>query len=174
MSCTSYTLSGLNIGCKNSVGGIQKVWLAPFDNVAWTITSNTAKTPATASFKVYKVRKASSSMTSTFNFSENSGSYFTTEVSMNFLGMDNSKRSEIMAMSQGRTTGAVKDANGKYWAIGVDRPLESSAGTGETGTAMTDANQYTITLSADSKELPYEITDATMIAAIEAITVASA
>ena len=71
----------------------------------------------------------------------------------------------------GQTTGIVKDNNGKYWAIGVQHPLEGNAGTGETGTATSDANQYTVTISVDEAELPYEITDATTIAALEAITV---
>ena len=34
-SCTSYTLSGLNAGCKDSVGGVAKIWLADFEAVKW-------------------------------------------------------------------------------------------------------------------------------------------
>jgi hypothetical protein len=70
----------------------------------------------------------------------------------------------------GQCTGVVKDRNGKYWAIGVENPLEGASGTGETGTAAADANQYTVTISVDDAELPREITDATTIAALEAIT----
>ena len=69
----------------------------------------------------------------------------------------------------GQCTGVVKDRNGKYWAIGVENPLEGSAGTGETGTAIGDANQYTVTISVEETELPYEITDATMINDLEVV-----
>lgn len=140
-SCTSYTLSGLNAGCKDSVGGVAKVWLADFSEIRWTIDSNHLATPdATTSFKVYNLRKGAASMTSTLAVNDNAGSYFTTEVAMQFLKMENAKRLEVMAMLMGQCTGVVKDRNGKYWAIGVENPLEGSAGTGETGTAASDAN----------------------------------
>lgn len=169
-SCTSYTLSGLNAGCKDSVGGVAKVWLADFEAVKWTIDSNHLATPdATTAFKVYNLRKGAASMTSTLTVNDNAGSYFTTEVAMNFLKMENAKRLEVMAMLMGQCTGVVKDRNGKYWSIGVENPLEGSAGTGVTGTAASDANQYTVTISVDDAELPREITDATTIAALEAI-----
>lgn len=171
-NCTSYTLSGLNAGCKDSVGGVAKVWLADSASVEWTIdtSTHTIKPDATTGFKVYNLRKGAASMTSTLNINDNAGNYFTTEVTMNFLKMETSKRIEVMAMLMGQATGIVKDRNGKYWAIGVDNPLEGSAGTGETGTASSDANQYSVTISVDDAELPMEITDASTITALEAIT----
>lgn len=172
-SCTSYTLSGLNAGCKDSVGGIVKVWLADFEAVKWVFkdTTYTPSTNDTSAFKVYNLRKGTASMTSTLTVNDNAGSYFTTEVTMNFLKMENNKRLEVMAMLMGQCTGVVKDHNGKYWAIGMENPLEGSAGTGETGTAASDANQYTVTISVDESELPREITDGQIITALEAIKV---
>ena len=110
-------------------------------------------------------------MTSTLTVNDNAGSYFSTEVTMNFLKMETSKRLEVMAMLMGQTTGVVKDNNSRYWAIGINNPLEGSAGTAETGTASSDANQYTVTISVDDAELPMEITDSTTITALEGITV---
>lgn len=175
-NCTSYTLSGLNAGCKDSVGGVAKVWLADSAAVEWTIVpdasnGDTIKPDSTSAFKVFNLRKGAASMTSTLTVNDNSGNYFTTEVVMNFLKMETPKRVEVMAMLMGQSTGIVKDRNGRYWAIGVDNPLEGSAGTGETGTAASDANQYTVTISVDEAELPYEITDSAIISALEAITV---
>ena len=171
MNCTSYTLAGLNAGCKDSVGGVAKVWLAEQSAVTWSIDPSTftAKPDATTSFKVYNLRRGAASMTSTLTVNDNAGSFFTTEVTMNFLKMENAKRLEVMAMLMGQCTGIVKDRNGHYWAIGVENPLEGSAGTGETGTAASDANQYSVTISVDDAELPREITDATTITALEAI-----
>jgi hypothetical protein len=174
MNCTSYTLSGLNAGCKDSVGGVAKVWLADATNIKWTISNDGTIAPTGGigeDWKVFNLRKGAGSMTSTLTVNDNAGSYFTTEVAMNFLKMENKKRIEVMAMLMGQCTGVVKDRNGKYWAIGVENPLEGSAGTGETGTAAADANQYTVTISVDESELPREITDASVIADLEAITV---
>lgn len=172
MNCTSYTLSGLAAQCKDSVGGVAKVWLADSASVTWDVStaSHTVKPDATTAFKVYNLRKGAASMTSTLTVNDNAGSYFSTEVTMNFLKMETNKRLEVMAMLMGQTTGIVKDANGKYWGVGINNPLEGSAGTGETGTASSDANMYTVTISADDAELPYEITDASTISALESIT----
>lgn len=172
-NCTSYTLSGLNAGCKDSVGGVAKIWLADKSAVTWTVdaSTHTIEPDATSAFKVYNLRRGAASMTSTLTVNDNAGNYFSTEVAINFLKMETSKRLEVMAMLMGQATGIVKDRNGKYWAIGVgDSALEGSAGTGETGTAAGDANQYTVTISADDAELPYEITDASTLSALEAIT----
>lgn len=170
-SCTSYTLSGLNAGCKDSVGGVAKIWLADFSEVEWSIDTSThlATPDATSAFKVYNLRRGAASLTSNLTVNDNAGSYFTSEVTIQFLKMENAKRLEVMAMLMGQCTGVVKDRNGKYWAIGVENPLEGSAGTGETGTAASDANQYSVTISVDDAELPREITDSTTIAALEAI-----
>lgn len=172
MNCTSYSLKGLNAGCKDSVGGVAKIWLADQSAVSWSISQNVATPSGTSAFKVYNLRRGAASMTSTMTVNDNAGSYFTTEIVMNFLKMETSKRLEVMAMLMGQTCGVIKDRNGKYWAIGIENPLEGSAGTGETGTAASDANQYTVTISVDEAELPYEITDSTTITALEAITVA--
>ena len=51
----------------------------------------------------------------------------------------------------------VKDNNGVYWFLGYDEPVNATAGGGQTGQAKTDANQYTITLTDESHELPYEV-----------------
>jgi hypothetical protein len=175
MNCTSYTLKGLNAGCKDSVGGVAKVWLADYEEIGWSIDPTThiasIEDEGAQYFKIYNIRKGAASMTSTLTINENAGSYFTTEVTMNFLKMENQKRFEVMAMLMGQCTGVVKDRNGKYWAIGVENPLEGSAGTGETGTAAADANQYTVTISVDESELPREITDASIISELERIDV---
>ena len=174
MNCTTYTLAGLNAGCKDSVGGVSKIWLADQASQTWTIdaSTHTIKPSSTSAFKVYNLRRGSASMTSTLTVNDNAGSYFSTEVSMSFLKMETAKRLEVMAMLMGQTSGIVKDNNGKYWAVGIKNPLEGSAGTGETGTAASDANQYSVTISVDEAELPYEITDSSTISALEAIVVA--
>lgn len=174
MSCASYTMSGLAVGCKDSIGGIKKAWFAPY-GVNVTVSANTLTINGQADiaqFKVYNFRKATGSMTSTLNTSENAGNSFTTEVNLQFLKQETSKRLEVMALLMNEMVGVIKDGNGKYWYIGYDYPIEASAGTAETGTAMTDLNGYNITIQDNSVELPYEIVDANTISALEAIEVA--
>ena len=172
-NCTIYTLQGFNAGCKNTIGGVAKVWLAESDSVTWTVDSSahTIKPDSTSAFKVYNLRRGAASMTSNLQVNDNN-SYVQTDLLMNFAKMETSKRIDVMAMLMGQTTAVVKDMNGKYWALGNDRPLEATAGTGETGTAASDANQYTVTIQDESAELPFEVVDASTISNLEAITIA--
>ena len=144
-SCTSYTLSGLNAGCKDSIGGVQKIWLADADLVSWTVNTDasgvaTIAPDATTAFKVFKLRRGAASMTSNLQVNDNN-SYFQTDLAMNFAKMETAKRIEVMAILMGQTTGIVKDANGHYWALGVDKPLEATAGTGDRRVPMAQARR---------------------------------
>ena len=175
--CTSYTLSGLKAQCKDSIGGVAKIWLSNIGDASVSISENVADV-STNSFKVYNLRKGSASMTTNLTVNENAGDYWTTEVSMDFLKMETNKRLEMMAITMGETIAVVKDNNSKYWVVGVNNaagdlvPLTASAGVGETVTAKSDSNHYNVTLSVDTTELPYEITKAETITALEGITIA--
>ena len=171
MACNSYTLAGLNTACKEpSFGGIKEVLIALYDDVAAVSVDGETHllTPSMVSgkkFKQYKLLKSTGGLTSTLNTSETTTSYFTNEVTLQFMKMETSKRIEIMALMMSGCAVIVKDANGKYWYLGKDNYVECSAGTATTGTAASDANHYELTLSDTSAELPYEV-DSTVIPTI--------
>lgn len=171
MACNSYTLAGLNTICKEpSFGGIKEVLVALYDDVsAVTVDSGTSLvTPVMETgkkFKQYKLLKSTGGLTSTLNTNETSTSYFTNEVTLQFMKMETSKRIEIMALMMSACAVIVKDANDKYWYLGKDNYVECSAGSATTGTASSDANHYELTLSDTSAELPYEV-DASVIPSI--------
>lgn len=170
MACTQYSLKGIARGCKDSIGGIVKVWVnSDYDTAKSSVAlvegvdANQAKvtTPAEKGWKVFNFFKNTGSMTSTLNVSESAGSTFTTEVSLTFMKQDSAKRLEMLGLLLGQCMVIVKDANGKYWVLGWDSPVEASAGTAVSGTASTDLNGYTVTLKDDSKLLPYEVAQGT-------------
>lgn len=171
MACNSYTLTGLNTVCKEaSFGGVKEVLIALYDDVASTAVDGTTHllTPTMVSgkkFSQYKLLKSTSGLTSTLNTSETSASYFTNEVTLQFMKMETQKRIEIMALMMSACAVIVKDANDKYWYLGKDNYVECSAGTATTGTATSDSNHYELTLQDTSAELPYEV-DATVISNI--------
>lgn len=164
-TCTSlaYTLEGMNVMCKeSSFGGIKEVLIALYDDVAdKTVAPEThLLTPIMVSgkkFKQYKLLKSTSGLTSTLNTSETSTSYFTNEVTLQFMKMETKKRIEIMALMMSACAVIVKDANDKYWYLGKDNYVECSAGTATTGTASSDSNHYELTLQDTSAELPFEV-----------------
>lgn len=165
MSCTQYSLKGIARGCKDSIGGIVKVWVNPdYDTARGSVAlvegvENQAKvtSPSSNGWKVFNFFKNTGSMTSTLNVSESAGSSFSTEVSLTFMKQDSAKRLEMLGLLLGQCMVIVKDANQKYWVLGWDSPVEASAGTAVTGTASTDLNGFTVTLKDDSKLLPYEV-----------------
>lgn len=166
------TLSGLAKDCAANMGGIVEVMIANFADVTGvTITDGVVSAvtmAADAKFKKYSFAKNTGSLTSTYNIDAASGvKYVTSDLLLQFNRMETSKRVEITALSLGDLAVIVKDANGKYWYLGKDEPVNASAGDGQTGTARGDANRYTITLQDESLEMPYEV-DETVIPSIVA------
>ena len=171
MSCIQ-TLSGLAKDCAANMGGIVEVMIANFADVTGvTITDGVISAvtmAADAKFKKYSFAKNTGSLTSTYNIDAASGvKYVTSDLLLQFNRMETSKRVEITALSLGDLAVIVKDANGKYWYLGKDEPVNASAGDGQTGTARGDANRYTITLQDESLEMPCEV-DETIIPSIVA------
>lgn len=162
MACTPVTLVGISKECETNIGGIKKAYVALFDDV--TVELNSAGeeisgiTMASGSkFKTYEFRRNSSNLTKTLNVSDNGAKYWTSELTMIFSRMETAKRIAINSLVAAEACVIVEDNNGKAWFLGKDEPVEASAGSGETGTARDDANQYSITLQDVSKDAPYEI-----------------
>ena len=169
MACNQ-TLSGLVRDCSPSMGGITEVLLANREDVS-AVTADTGKVTeitmaSSAKFKKYSFARNTGSMTSTYTIDQASGvRYVTTDLLLQFNRMETAKRVEISALAVNDLVAIVKDANGIYWYLGYDEPVNASAGDGQTGTARGDANRYTITLQDNSKEMPMEV-DSTIVAAL--------
>lgn len=169
----AYTLAGMNVSCKeSSFGGIKEVLIAPYDDVASVSVASGMLTPSMVSskkFKQYKLLKSTGGLTSTLNTSETTASYFTNEVTLQFMKMETSKRIEIMALMLTACAVIVKDANDKYWYLGKDNYVECSAGSATTGTATSDSNHYELTLTDTSAELPFEVPASAISSIIDAV-----
>lgn len=169
MGCTVQSFKGLPTNCDANRGGVQVVYICNKSDVkAVTLDTSgdqiaTITMNDTAKFYAYHFKKGAASFTSTFTLDNANGvNYVTTVLSINFAKMETQKRIEMQALSLGEMVAIVLDANGKYWYLGYNEPVYASAGTGVTGTARTDANQYTLELTDESEALPYEI-DASII-----------
>ena len=152
------------------MGGITEVLLANREDVS-AVTADSGKVTeitmaSSAKFKRYTFARNTGSMTSTYTIDQASGvRYVTTDLLLQFNRMETAKRVEISALAVNDLVAIVKDANGIYWYLGYDEPVNASAGDGQTGTARGDANRYTITLQDNSKEMPMEV-DSTIVAAL--------
>lgn len=186
------TLAGISLDCTNSLGGIKTVYIANYNDVVGVvtdiedgstpekpdatygmITGITMRTPdegeTAPKFKPYQFRKQTGSMTSTLNVDETAGiNYVSTELNLVFTKMETAKRLEMSALAIGQLAVIVQDSNNKYWYLGKDDYVSSSAGSGNTGTAKGDSNNYSLTLKDESDTYPFEVTEEAVLAVIEA------
>ena len=164
MACKSFALSGIALGCKDTMGGIKEVYIIKSGDVKKVELNTeqsqiaTIETETSAKFKTYKFRKGTASMTSTAASDEAIGNFsVSTELALQFSKMETSKRLEIMALCLEDVAVIVLDWNGKYWYLGREFPVTATAATGVTGTAATDLNGYTVTLTDTASEFPFEV-----------------
>ena len=145
MACNSIQLANIARDCEANVGGIKKVWLTNYaDNMFQLDASGSSITGVTSG--------------KTLNVDEAAGTNFIqSDLVLQFSRMETAKRTAIAALSLGEVCGIVLDCNGKYWALGFDEPMTTSSGVGQTGTARTDSNNYSITLTDFAKTYPYEV-----------------
>lgn len=168
MNCDSISLQSIYMDCAASIGGIKKVWVAKYaDFKSATVTAGTDGDEITAinmetdaQWYAYNFRKGTGSLTSTLTIEEANGiNYVANDLNLVFTKMETVKRMNMVAMAIGQLVAIVLDSNGKYWFLGYDDYVSASQGAGNTGTAKGDMNAYTVTLSTESLEYPYEITE---------------
>ena len=166
MTYCSQTLAGIPRDCSGNMGGVSEVLIGSFADIKSVtasegkITTITTETGKTTPLYRYEVRKGTSQFTATLTSDTAAGvSYVTTEIVLQFNRMEASKRVEMQALTLSDLVLIAKDNNGKYWYLGKDNPVLASAGDGQTGTAYSDANRYTITLQDVAREWPLEVED---------------
>ncbi|MBQ3414510.1 MAG: hypothetical protein IJH39_04015 [Clostridia bacterium] len=156
--CISNTLAGIATDCQSNLGGVKVVYIANYADDIFTLdaSGNTVTGISSAStWYQYNFRQESSNFTSTLNKAAEGSNYVSTEIVLSFSRMETSKRIELNALALNEIAVVVVDNNGEYHCFGIDRPVSSSTGAGESGTAFGDANRYTITLLAtDGKFAP--------------------
>lgn len=162
MDCNSISLANIVRDCETSKGGIRNIYITNWAEGLFSKTGSTAGAvfdtlASGATWYKYELRKNTGSMTSTLNVDETNGvNYVSTELALVFNKMDTAKRLQMASLAIGQIAALVEDCNGKVWALGAEEPMAATAGAGQTGTAKTDGNNYSITLTDDQNEFPKE------------------
>jgi len=169
MAC-SVTLTGINYSCEANLSGIKAVYIADYNDVStFTVNNNNITSITMASgkkFYEYAFNKNTASLTSTMTKDETNGySYYTNELTGNINHLDTTKHIEVDELMRGRLAAIVNDKNGMYWYLSQDNYATGTAMTAQTGAAPEDGNYYTITITDESKVLPYSI-DSSIISGI--------
>ena len=148
--------------CQGSLGGIKKIYLAPWQENAYTVdtTGDTGTVTAIAAGVTWTeipLRKNSANMTSEVQVNDQTGNYVQTTLQITMSRMEAGKRLAAQAIMLSGFLAIAIDANGQRWALGKDNEMTCSAGTGQTGEQKTDGNYYQMSIQDDSNEFPYPL-----------------
>lgn len=165
MACVSVTLNGIPLDCGN-VGGLKAIYIVDvLDVTGVTVTSGAVTAIGMASgkkFKKFDFRKGNANFTSTSTRNDANGTVFVdTSLTANFNYMETAKRTEMVNLTKANTYVIAKDNNGKNWFIGYDS-YAGGAVNANTGAQYGDANNYVLTLTSQTPELPMEVSDVTL------------
>lgn len=167
------TLTPVIRACEaNVAGGIAEVYIAERCDVD-TITTTAGVVSAITmygafTFTTFQQKKNVANMTTTANVSEAGVVTYTTDINIKFNKLDAAKRLNFMALAQGDLIIIVRMVNGDYWLVGEELYASFSAGTINSGTNMTDAQQYDITLQEVSTYAPKKVEMATISTILDA------
>lgn len=162
MACNSVTLNGVSLDCGN-VGGLSAVYIAPIADVSGvTLTTGDTISAITMisgkKFTKYSFKRGNANFVSTGNKNDAASTYFVeTVLTVQFNKMETAKRKDMVALASVNSYVIALDNNGIYWFIGYGNFGGSGNATGNSGAQMADANQYTLTITAQTAGLPYEI-----------------
>jgi len=170
MSCV--TLSGFEIDCNKSSGGVKKVYLVEFDDVtayaksaAGLVTSITLATSVV--FKEYQVQHQDSDWTQTFIGSmENRTIAWDVLLRLKIHKNSTSIAAEIAALAKLTGIAIVQNTDDTYWLLGADGGLQMTGTTAyQSGINLEDMNGYTIEMGGTEKrEAP--MIDSTIISGL--------
>lgn len=164
MATCSINLTDILLGCDFTRGGIKDVYVASRNAVKASVarTSDnkniTIATAADGEWKKFEFRKATGSMTSTYTIEANGVKYVTTDLVMQFAGINDDTTNALNEIVKYDDLVCIVNTNaGKHIFLGETEPVVATTSTMETGTAFGDLNGYNLTVQDTSNQYPVEV-----------------
>lgn len=162
--CNTLT-SGIGATCDNNIGGIKKIYLTDFANIA-TITHGSPGDTITAItmamgkvFYEFVFNKNTSTFEEVTPTDPSNGSELCTQtITLVHTRRDQTKRDTILLLGKFKPLGCIiKDANDKYWLMGETEGVMLTNKQSGPGTVKSDRNGYVLTLVGEEPEDACEI-----------------
>ena len=150
MSCI--LSSGYSIGCKNQ-SGVQKVFIGTYNDDAMTFTLDadnkiTATGGTHSGFYTFAQPVETASLSFPGEVSTENNAYaFNTALMITLSGVDAALLNKIKTLVVGVWRIIVLDAQGNYFLMGLNKPVQASALEGGLGKASTDLSGAVLTFS---------------------------
>lgn len=163
---------GIEKSCDNNTGGVSKIYIADFPLVSGYTESNGEITSiimsGTGQFYEYEFNRNTSMFKEDITIDlANGTTFFAQEVNLVMARREKTKREAIQKLIAGQKQLfiIVKDSNGLYWAFGKDEGCYVTTLTGGSGVNKGDANNYSVTFTAQEPTSAPEV-DAAIIAGL--------
>jgi hypothetical protein len=174
--------SGFQLGCRDNVGGIKNIFILS-GSVAGVTDSAGAISEISGSGTFYKfelTRNTGDLVETPTPSLENGTVFYAQTVNASFHKLQASIRNQVKVLAQNpdlkivvETNNGTDDNVGKFFYVGRYRGAVLTGGSGTTGTAFGDANQYALTFEATEPSPMEEVTTTgALISALDGITVA--
>ena len=173
--------SGFSLGCRDNIGGIKNVYILS-GSVAGVTAASGAISDISGSGVFYKFElpRNVGDFTETPTPSLENGTVFYSQVTNIALHkLQASIRNQVKVLTQNpdlkivvETNNGIDDQVGQFFYVGRYRGRTVTGGTGGTGTALGDANQYALTFEAQEPYPAEEVTTTgALTSALTGITV---
>ena len=154
---------GMTLDCKDGIGGIKQIVLGNWNQVNLNSVTINASEVVTlipdADYYTYELPTQTGSFEETINFNRDAGTIFYTQtVNIMLQKISAERRLELQSVATTRVVIFVEDANGNWWAVGLDNGADLSTATGGTGTVFGDAHGYTLAFVQESAKRSYSLT----------------
>ena len=148
MACNLSAGYGLDSFCRDSVGGIQKVYIGNFtSNATYDLDGNNEITGVTsgATYYTFDTAKETGEFNETLQASiENGTLFYEQTLGLVFHKNSSTLRDSLLVLAQAKLTVIVLDQNGVYWLLGKINGCDTTEGTRGFGKAYGDLNGFTI------------------------------
>jgi hypothetical protein len=151
--------SGYTISCRESIGGIQAIWVIENANlydasgnsrvteVSGTVTAMT-KVTGKRFYKIEVPRATASSSNALTASQENGTIYYTHQVQFPMNLRDATTRNLVNTLAKNRVTVVTLEGDGVYRMFGKDFGLMVDTAEAGSGTALGDRNGYMLTMTS--------------------------
>ena len=173
--------SGFQLGCRDNSGGIKSIYILSGSVTAITEASGEiSDISGDGVFYQFDLTKNTGDFTETPNPSlENGTVFYTQTVNAAFHKLQTSIRNQVKVLAQNpdlkivvQTNNGTEDNVGEFFYVGRYRGATLTGGSGTTGTAFGDANQYALTFEGLEPQPAQEIsTSGNLTDALTGITV---
>lgn len=173
--------AGFALGCRDNAGGIKSLYILsgslPESGVTETSGEVTSLT-GTGVFYQFDLTRGTSDFTETINGSTENGTvFYESTINAVFLKMQSALRNQMKILAQNPDlkivveTNNAGDSGDKFFYVGKTYGAQLNGGQGQTGTAIGDANGYTLTFTAQEPEPAQPISGSSLAGVLSGITI---